>query len=228
MMMKDSIGANVFRKKKSLQWWPKLKRKRKFSRNKKQAMVTIHDDEGFNWSKCIPEEKKFAMVAEVKTKEEILEAKTYRERRLADYRIDEMQKEYDEARRFSRWDKKRECYVNHKGDPVLDSRKVVYNDILAVIPLSSEYYSKIEADKDYLKKLDKIIRDVMTVSLKKRDDERMKNSVEKLVDVLKKTLEEGSDEQKDEEVKKEEGTGVKRNRRKLKRSWRSKLVKLLM
>ncbi|XP_022032799.1 gelsolin-related protein of 125 kDa-like [Helianthus annuus] len=118
-----------------------------------------------------------------------------------------MQKEYDKARRFGRWDKKRECYVNHKGDPVLDSSKVVYNDVLAVIPLSSEYYSKIEADKDYLKKLDRIIRDVMKVSLKKRDEERMKNSVEKLVDELKKIAEEGSDEQKYEEVKKEEGTG---------------------
>ncbi|MFS8005336.1 hypothetical protein Hanom_Chr13g01236141 [Helianthus anomalus] len=77
-------------------------------------MVTIHDDEGFNWSKYIPKVEKFAMVAEVKMKEEILEEKTYRERRFADYRIDEIQKEYDEVRRFGRWDKKIECYITTK------------------------------------------------------------------------------------------------------------------
>ncbi|MFS7953688.1 hypothetical protein Hanom_Chr07g00621591 [Helianthus anomalus] len=85
-----------------------------------------------------------------------------------------MQKEYEEARSNGRWEKKRERYINRKGDPVVDSRKVFYNDVLVVIPLSGEYYSKIEANKDYLKKLDKIIRDVMTASLKRRDEERTK------------------------------------------------------
>ncbi|MFS7979507.1 hypothetical protein Hanom_Chr10g00928091 [Helianthus anomalus] len=126
-----------------------------------------------------------------------------------------MQKEYDEARRMGRWDKKRGCYINLKGDPVVDSSKVVYNDALAVIPLSGEYYSKKDADKDYLKELDKIIRDVMTTILKKRDEERMKKSVEKFVDELKKTVEEGSSEQKDEEVKKEEAAGGKSQNKKI-------------
>ncbi|MFS7918773.1 hypothetical protein Hanom_Chr03g00205091 [Helianthus anomalus] len=103
-------------------------------------------------------------------KEEILQERTYNERRFADYRIEEMQTEYEEARIYGRWDKKRKCYINLKGDPVVDSSKVVYNDVLAVIPLSEEYYLKKETDKDYLKKLDKIIRDIMTVSLKKRDE----------------------------------------------------------
>ncbi|MFS7986783.1 hypothetical protein Hanom_Chr11g01014311 [Helianthus anomalus] len=85
-------------------------------------MVTIHYDEGFNLSKHLPKEENCAIVAEVKTKKEILEEKTYRERRFADYRIDEMQKEYHKARRFGRWDKKRECYINHKGDPVIQAK----------------------------------------------------------------------------------------------------------
>ncbi|KAJ0765922.1 hypothetical protein HanPI659440_Chr08g0309351 [Helianthus annuus] len=150
-----------------------------------------------------------ALVAEVKdrTKEEILQEKTYRERCFVDYRIEEMQKEYEEARSYRRWDKKQECYVNHKGDPVVPSSQVVYNDVLAVIPLSCEYYSKIEKDKDYLKKLDKIIRDVMTASLRQRDEERMKKNVENLVDELKKAAEEVSDEQQNEEVKEEEAAG---------------------
>ncbi|MFS8007105.1 hypothetical protein Hanom_Chr14g01257091 [Helianthus anomalus] len=51
-----------------------------------------------------------------------------------------MQKEYEEARSYCRWDKKRECYINRKGDQVVDSSKVVYNDVLVVIPLSGEFY----------------------------------------------------------------------------------------
>ncbi|KAM0041155.1 putative transcription factor interactor and regulator CCHC(Zn) family [Helianthus debilis subsp. tardiflorus] len=102
---------------------------------KHAAHVTIHGDEGFDWSKYIPEEDTRALVAVVKekTKEEILEQKTYRER-FVDYRIDEMQKGYDEARRMGRWDKKRECYANHNGEPVVDSSLVVYNGVLVVIP----------------------------------------------------------------------------------------------
>ncbi|MFS8016415.1 hypothetical protein Hanom_Chr15g01368421 [Helianthus anomalus] len=126
------------------------------SKERKQALFTIDDDEGFNWSKYLKEVKR-ALVAEVKTKEEILQEKTSRERHFVDYRIKEIQKEYDEAWRMGRWDKKRECYINHKGDPVVDLRKMVYNDVVVVIPLSEEYYSKKEADKNYLKKQDKII-----------------------------------------------------------------------
>ncbi|MFS8018586.1 hypothetical protein Hanom_Chr15g01393751 [Helianthus anomalus] len=151
------------------------------------------------------------MVAEVKTKtkEEIFQEKMYRERCFANYRIEEMKKEYEEARSYGRWDKKKECYINRKGDPVVDSSKVVYNDVLAVIPLSGEYYSKIEEDKDFLKNLDKIIRDVMTARLKMRDEERMKQNVEKMVDELEKTAgkDDSEDEQKNEEVKEKEAAG---------------------
>ncbi|MFS7947293.1 hypothetical protein Hanom_Chr06g00546591 [Helianthus anomalus] len=49
----------------------------------------VHDDEGFDWSKYILEDDKRALVAELKerTKEEILKEKTYRERCIVDYRI---------------------------------------------------------------------------------------------------------------------------------------------
>ncbi|MFS7987537.1 hypothetical protein Hanom_Chr11g01024151 [Helianthus anomalus] len=55
-----------------------------------------------------------------------------------------MQKEYEKARSHGSWDTKRECYINSKGDPAVHSREVVYNDVLAFIPLSGEYYSKKE------------------------------------------------------------------------------------
>ncbi|MFS7918043.1 hypothetical protein Hanom_Chr03g00196291 [Helianthus anomalus] len=101
-----------------------------------------------------------------------------------------MQKKYEEARSYKRWDMKRECYINRKGDLVVHKHEVVYNDVFAVIPLSDEFYSNIEKDKDYLKKLDKIIGGVITASLQKRDEERMKKNFENLVEELKKVVEE--------------------------------------
>ncbi|MFS7953698.1 hypothetical protein Hanom_Chr07g00621691 [Helianthus anomalus] len=187
------------------------------SKEKSQALVSvhdhvkhriIHDDEGFNWGDYISDDGS-ALVAEVKerTGEEIMQEKTYREIYFADCKIQEMQEEYEEARSYKRWDNKKECYINRKGDPVVDKSKVVYDDVLPVIPLSDEFYSKKATDKDYLKKLDKIIRGVMTTSLKQRDEEKMKNSFENFVDELNKTEEECSGEKKDEEVKNEDATG---------------------
>ncbi|MFS7903173.1 hypothetical protein Hanom_Chr01g00020871 [Helianthus anomalus] len=112
-----------------------------------------------------------------------------------------MEKEYEEAKNYRRYDKKKECYVNRKEEPVFHRKEVVFDDVLAVIPLSGEYYSNVMKDKHYEKKLDKIIRDVMTASLRQRDEERMKKNVENLVDELKKV----ADEKKVEDVKEEEG-----------------------
>ncbi|MFS7999684.1 hypothetical protein Hanom_Chr12g01169311 [Helianthus anomalus] len=114
----------------------------------------------------------------VKTREEILNEKTYRERCIAGYRIEEMEEKYEEARSNRRYDKKRECYVNRDGEPVVHRKEIVYEDVLAVIPLSGEFYSNLEKDKNYEKKLKKLVRDVMTVSIRRRDEERMKKNVE--------------------------------------------------
>ncbi|MFS8019847.1 hypothetical protein Hanom_Chr15g01408481 [Helianthus anomalus] len=72
-----------------------------------------------------------------------------------------MEKEYEEAKNYRRYDKER-----------------VFDDVLVVIPLSGEYYSNVAKDKYFEKELDKIIKDVMTASLRQRDEERMKKNVE--------------------------------------------------
>ncbi|MFS7974716.1 hypothetical protein Hanom_Chr09g00871961 [Helianthus anomalus] len=132
-------------------------------------------------------------MAEIKerSREEILKEKTERERFFASCRIEKMQEEYENTVSNKRYDKNKDCYVNKNGDPVVHRKEVVFDDVVVVIPLSGEYYSNIAKDKiGYLKKLDKIIRDVMTASLKKRDEERMKKNVEEIVDDLKKVVEE--------------------------------------
>ncbi|KAJ0451479.1 putative transcription factor interactor and regulator CCHC(Zn) family [Helianthus annuus] len=99
-----------------------------------QHMI-IHEDERFNWSDYINDDgtalvaevKESAFVAVVKerTKEEIPKEKTYRERCIVDYRIEEMERDYEEARSYGRWDKKRECYINSKGEPLVHPSQVV-------------------------------------------------------------------------------------------------------
>ncbi|MFS7947445.1 hypothetical protein Hanom_Chr06g00548361 [Helianthus anomalus] len=91
----------------------------------------------------------------------------------------------------------------HKGEPVIHLKEVVFDDVLAVIPLFGEYYSNVAKDKHYEKNPDKIIRDVMTTSLRQRDEERIKRNVENLVDELKKVAVEKKVEEED--VKEEEG-----------------------
>ncbi|MFS7891385.1 hypothetical protein Hanom_Chr00s000308g01634201 [Helianthus anomalus] len=135
------------------------------------------------------------LVAKIKgrSREEILKEKPEKERFFVGCRIEKMHEKFEEAKYYGRYDKKRDCYINKNGDPVVHRKEVVFDDVLAVIPLSSEYYSNVK-DKTYLKKLDKIIRDVMTASLKKMDEERMKNNVEELVDDLKKNVEKENEE----------------------------------
>ncbi|KAJ0490257.1 putative transcription factor interactor and regulator CCHC(Zn) family [Helianthus annuus] len=186
----------------------------------------IQEDEVFNRNDYLGDDDETALIAEVKqsafvaivkekTKEEIQKEKTYRERCIVDYRIQEMEQEYEEARNYGRYDKKRECYINSKGDPLVHPSKVVYNNVLVVIPLSGEYYSNVAKDKDYVKKLDKIIRDVMTACLRQRDEERMKKNVDDLVDELKKFAEEEKVEGKKEEEAIGEEVVTKNNRIKM-------------
>ncbi|MFS7996314.1 hypothetical protein Hanom_Chr12g01128481 [Helianthus anomalus] len=120
-----------------------------------------------------------------------------------------MEKEYEEAKNYGRYDKKRDCYVNRNGEPIVHKKEIINEDVLAVIPLSGEFYSNVEKDKHYEKKLNKLIRDVMTVSPRRRDEERMKKNVENLVDELKKVAEETKVEEKEEQKESvEEKEGV--------------------
>ncbi|MFS7909442.1 hypothetical protein Hanom_Chr01g00094661 [Helianthus anomalus] len=92
-----------------------------------------------------------------------------------------MQAAFDEARRACRWDKKRECYIDPQGNPVVDSRSVNFKDLLEVIPTSEELYSKKFVDKNYVPNMEKRIREVMLASLKKKEEEKVEKNVEKMV-----------------------------------------------
>ncbi|KAF5767425.1 hypothetical protein HanRHA438_Chr14g0634181 [Helianthus annuus] len=125
-----------------------------------------------------------------KTREEILSEKTYRERNIVLNRMDDMQEEYESAVSNKRWDKKRECYYNREGEPVVPKKDIIFDDVLLIIPLRAEYYRNVMKDDTYAKRHEKEIRYAMTSCLRKRDEERMKKSVEEMVNNLKKVAEE--------------------------------------
>ncbi|KAJ0556824.1 putative transcription factor interactor and regulator CCHC(Zn) family [Helianthus annuus] len=139
------------------------------------------------------ENKEENVVDEVKekTREEILNEKTYRERNIALNRMDEMQEEYESVVSNKRWDKKRECYFNREGEPVVPKKDIIFEDVLLIIPRSAESYRNVLKDDTYAKRHEKEIKYAMISCLRKRNEiERMKKSVEEMLINLKKAAEE--------------------------------------
>ncbi|KAJ0852855.1 putative transcription factor interactor and regulator CCHC(Zn) family [Helianthus annuus] len=147
-----------------------------------------------------------------RTREEILSEKTYKEWNVVHNRMDDMREEYESAVSNRRWDKKRECYYNREGEPVVPKKDIIFDDVLLVVPLRAEYYRNVMKDDTYAKRLEKEIRYAMLSCLRKRDEERMKKSVEEMVNNLKKVAEEvevvkeavTEEQQIENEVQKEE------------------------
>ncbi|KAJ0851059.1 putative transcription factor interactor and regulator CCHC(Zn) family [Helianthus annuus] len=165
--------------------------------------------------------RKFANVAEIKeekepaknheekienkekTREEILSEKTHKERDVVYRRMDEMQEEYENAVSNKRWDKKRECYYNREGEPVVPKKDIIFDDVLLAVPLRAEYYRRVTKDDAYVKQYERDIRYAMLSCLRKRDEEKMKKNVEEMVVNLKKVAEEVETEAVEAEVVKE-------------------------
>ncbi|KAJ0540355.1 putative transcription factor interactor and regulator CCHC(Zn) family [Helianthus annuus] len=117
--------------------------------------------------------------------------------------MDDMQEEYENAVSSRRWDKKRECYYNREGEPVVPKKDIIFDDVLLVVPMRAEYYRNVMKDDTYAKRLEKEIRYAMLSCLRKRDEERMKKNVEEMVNNLKKVAEEVETEAVKVEVVKE-------------------------
>ncbi|XP_022025091.1 DNA ligase 1-like [Helianthus annuus] len=142
----------------------------------------------------------------VRTKEEILKEKTEREIFFAGCRIDKMHEEYEEAVSNKRWDKKKECYVNKNGEPVVHKKDIVHDEVLAVIPLSGEYYSNVEKDKTYMKKVAEIVK---VEAVKEEDVKTAEEEKEKKDEAVGEEAVTKEQQVSEEEMKKKEVEEVK-------------------
>ncbi|KAJ0549600.1 putative transcription factor interactor and regulator CCHC(Zn) family [Helianthus annuus] len=104
------------------------------SKERKQGLFTIQEDEGFNWNKYIPKEK-LAMVAEFKQSREECHVQMY---------LSEVYKAFIKAKRENRWDRQRECFVNSQGNPIVDPQKVDFEARVAAIPTIGVWIKGLE------------------------------------------------------------------------------------
>ncbi|KAJ0570307.1 putative transcription factor interactor and regulator CCHC(Zn) family [Helianthus annuus] len=150
----------------------------------KQALITIQEDEGFNWNKYIPKEK-FALVPETIPS---------REERHARMRLSDVYEIFMEARRANRWDDERKCFIDPQGNLALDPQKVDFEALVAVIPTVG-VWAAIYEDLNYRKEVEDGIKRVIYSSVeKKKTVVEIVNESKKMVDELKKTEEKANKE----------------------------------
>ncbi|KAJ0643074.1 putative transcription factor interactor and regulator CCHC(Zn) family [Helianthus annuus] len=107
------------------------------SKEKKQALMTIQYDEGFNWNKYIPKETS-ALVATIEWS---------RQEHVARERINELYGPFNEAKEVNRWDAERECFLDPQGNPMVDPKKVDFDALIAAIPTAGEFYDRMKLRK---------------------------------------------------------------------------------
>ncbi|MFS8007492.1 putative transcription factor interactor and regulator CCHC(Zn) family [Helianthus anomalus] len=158
------------------------------SKEMKQAMLTIHDvsdrpktfheDEGFDWSKYIKEEKreKKALVAEIEESREENHARAY---------LSIECKKYKEEKWANRWDADKECYVDPKGNPTVDPDEVDFEALVATIPTVGVWCKGLEEIPRYREKVEEGIRKVLYTSLEKK-----KKTIKEIIDESQKLVNE--------------------------------------
>ncbi|KAJ0791814.1 putative transcription factor interactor and regulator CCHC(Zn) family [Helianthus annuus] len=145
------------------------------SKDRKQAMVVIHDDEGFNWNKYIQKEK-HALVAEFKESREENHARMY---------LSEVYKACIKAKRENRWSKEKECFVDPKGNAIVDPQKADFEVLVAAIPTVGAWIKRFEEIPNYRQKVEEGIKKVIYASIEKK-----KKTIEEIVDESKKMVDE--------------------------------------
>ncbi|MFS7912644.1 hypothetical protein Hanom_Chr02g00132331 [Helianthus anomalus] len=99
---------------------PRMKQIEETPNEKLRALAVIQDDEGFDWSECLPEDDAvgFAFMAQI---EQTQEERTYiRRKMLALHMKDKIYASWKESKRARRWDPDRECYLDPKGNVIVE------------------------------------------------------------------------------------------------------------
>ncbi|KAJ0805338.1 hypothetical protein HanPI659440_Chr02g0048821 [Helianthus annuus] len=114
---------------------------------------------------------------------------------------------FKEAQRAKRWNDELECYMDPRGNLVVDPSKVDFEAVTKLLPSQATFNTRRLSDKEYLPDLVSKIKEVCEASLtkvvemKKRKEEELKKMVEEVKITAKLAAEE---EQKIEEEQKEE------------------------
>ncbi|XP_022020137.1 uncharacterized protein LOC110920219 [Helianthus annuus] len=104
---------------------PRMKQLENAPKEKSRALAVIHHDEGFDWSDLLPEEDAvgYAFMAKiVPFKDTRTEEEKYSYRKMiAQNMKDKIYRTWKEAKSAKRWDAERECYLDPKGNIVVET-----------------------------------------------------------------------------------------------------------
>ncbi|MFS7905243.1 hypothetical protein Hanom_Chr01g00045371 [Helianthus anomalus] len=154
------------------------------SKEKSRALVVIQDDEGYDWSKVLPEEDYVGstFVAEV------VDDKRW-QREYARFEIKKLYAPFKEAQKAKRWDAKRECYLDPQGNPVVNPKKVDFDVAINVFLDCDMFHTRRLSEKDFEANMLKRLKEVFEASLPKVMELKKKKEeeIEKLVEEVKKT-----------------------------------------
>ncbi|KAM0035747.1 putative transcription factor interactor and regulator CCHC(Zn) family [Helianthus debilis subsp. tardiflorus] len=107
---------------------PRMKQLEDAPKEKSRALAVIHDDEGFDWSDLLPEEDAvgYAFITKIvpfkDTRTE--EVKYVNKKMLAQCMKDKIYRTWKEAKSAKRWDADRECYLDPKGNIVVEPSSI--------------------------------------------------------------------------------------------------------
>ncbi|MFS7997612.1 hypothetical protein Hanom_Chr12g01143841 [Helianthus anomalus] len=93
-------------------------------KEKSRALAMIQEDEGFDWSEFLLEDDavRFAFRAQIhQQKEQASEERNYNRRKImALHMKDKIYAAWKEPKRARRWDPDRECYLDLKGNMIVE------------------------------------------------------------------------------------------------------------
>ncbi|MFS8001436.1 hypothetical protein Hanom_Chr13g01190371 [Helianthus anomalus] len=121
---------------------PRMKQIEENPKEKSRALAVIHDDEGFDWSELLPEEDavgygfmaKIEPFKDTRTKEEKY---AYR-KMLAQNMKDKNYRAWKEAKRANRWDADQECYLDPKGNIIVEPSTLVVETLIEQLKQEDE------------------------------------------------------------------------------------------
>ncbi|XP_035830839.1 uncharacterized protein LOC118480217 [Helianthus annuus] len=121
---------------------PRMKQIEENPKEKSRALAVIHDDEGFDWSDLLPEEdavgyafmKKIVPFKDTRTEE----VKYLNRKMLAQCMKDKIYRTWKEEKSAKRWDADRECYLDPKGNIVVEPSSISVETLIEQIAEEKE------------------------------------------------------------------------------------------
>ncbi|MFS7966369.1 hypothetical protein Hanom_Chr09g00772931 [Helianthus anomalus] len=119
---------------------------------------------------------------------EVIDDKRW-QRDNASFEIRKLYAPFKEAQKANRWDAERESYLDPQDNPVVDPKKVDFDEVAIIFPYCDTFHTRRLSEKDYEANLFKHLKEVFEASLPKVMELRKKkeDEIEKLVEEVKKT-----------------------------------------